>query len=809
MILEHLRFAWRLLVKEPAFSVTAIVTLALAIGANTAVFSLVNAVLLQPLPYPQPDHLAMLDRTIRAEGRIFTGQIGHGGSVWEVVRDHATTVDRAAFTGDGPRANLVVGDRPISVSHQRVGAGFFRVLGVSPSVGREFLAEEDRPGGPLALVLSNGLWRAAFQADPSVIGRTVMLRGELHAVVGVMPPDFHSLAAVDLWTPLRATATGQGGGMNYQILLRLRPGTTWPAAKAEMAALADAALNRRVSDSGAVASHSMLPLQLGMTREVQRPLLLLWAAVGVVLLVACVNLAGLLLARAARRTREIATRLALGGSRQSVMHQLLIESLLLAAIGGALGLGLGALGLRVLKELASDVFTQFRDVSMDGTVVGATVALTALTALVFGLVPAVHASRLDAHAALVEGGTRSIAGGVAGWPRRALLIAEVACGVVLLVSGGLLTRTFVHLHGQPSGFDSSNLVTAAASLEDARYRTPESVDRLFAGTLAQIEGLPGVEAAAVSLGLPYERILNIGFRVEGGDRNGAVTNATYVTADYFRTLRIPIRDGRSFTATDTRTSSPVAMVNETFVRMYLRDREPLGSVIAVANGKRSIVGVVGDVQQQSGFGDFGPVDRTPIAYIPVTQAAQDFLGLVHTWFTPKWIVRTHGDPGTIVPSLRQAIATVDPLLPLASIRDLDVVRQASLARQQLLMVLVGGLGVAAALLAALGIHGLIASLVSERLRELGVRLALGASVEQAMRTVMLPGIVLTMIGLVIGSGLALGAAGLVRRLLWGVTPTDPFTFALVALLLLTVAIVASLIPALRVRRVDPAMLLRE
>lgn len=811
MLIEHLRFAWRLLAKQPAFAITAVLTLGLAIGANTAVFSLVNAVLLKPLPYPQPDRLALLDRTFRAGSVLSsTGNTGHSGRVWEAVRDHASTVERAVYSDSAPRVNLVVDNRPLSVTQQRVGAGFFGVLGVGPVLGRELLDEEDRAGGPQAAIVSDRLWRTALQSDPGVVGQTILLRGEPHTVVGVMPPDFHGPADADVWTPLRASESGEGGGQNYTILLRLEPGVTWPEAEADVAAVADPALNRRVSDSGAIASHALISLQRGTTLQVRRPLLLLWAAVGLVLLVACVNLAGLLLARAGQRTREIATRLALGGSRRAVVHQMLVESLLLAVIGGALGLALGALGLEALKRLADDVFVEFRGVALDGVVVAATVALTCLTAVVFGIVPAVHTSRLDVQAALVEGGTRAVAGGVGGWPRRLLLVAEVACGVVLLVAAGLLMRTFVHLNSQPPGFDLSNVVTATASLQDARYQTPERVDRLFSETVTRMAALPGVESVAASLGLPYEQLLNIGFRPVGwGDERGPVTNASYVTPEYFRTLRIPIRDGRALASSDTRTSAPVVVVNETFVRMYLKDRRPIGAAIAISNATREIVGVVGDVQQRSGFGDFGPVGRSPIVYMPSSQVSEAFLNLVHMWFSPTWIVRARDNPERLVPALGLAVAATDPLLPLAEVRDLDAVRRASLAQQRLLMVLVGSLGIAAALLVALGIHGLIASLVSERMRELGVRMALGASVEQAMRSVMLPGIALTIAGLILGSGLALGMTGLVRRLVWGVTPTDPLTFAGVAVMLLLVAIVASLVPALRVRRVDPAMLLRE
>jgi predicted permease len=384
---------------------------------------------------------------------------------------------------------------------------------------------------------------------------------------------------------------------------------------------------------------------------------------------------------------------------------------------------------------------------------------------------------------------------------------------VLLVGAGLLIRTFVHLQSLAPGFDATNLVAASASLDDARYRNEGAVARLMEASLASVRALPGVAAAAGSLGLPYERILNLGFQMVGVDNKPdgtpMIATAAYVTSAYFDTLRIPVRQGRAIDERDTAAGPAVVVVNESFVREYLKDRDPIGVQIAMSGTLRQIVGVSGDVQQVTSFGQRGPISAMPAVYLPVTQLAPAFFNLVHTWFAPAWIVRQQ-TPGAVGEAqLTRAMAATDPQLPLASVRNITAVRSAALAEQRLLMTLVGLLGGAALLLAAIGIHGLIASGVTERTRELGIRMAMGATVGQAIRTAAAPGIVLSLVGLGIGAVSASGVAGLIRSQLWGVSTSDPLTFAAVAATLFIVAAVASVLPALRVRRLDPVALLRE
>jgi predicted permease len=810
-MIDDLKFAWRQLIKAPGFTLTAIVTLGLSIGANTAVFSLVDAVLLKSLPYPQPERLGTAGAIYTRSGvEIERGDMALDGKGWDAVRT-VPGIDAALFSGLSSPVSVVGKSGTVSVEPQRVSAGYFRVLGVSPAIGREFTPDEDVPGGPALVILSDRLWRSTFNGDPSIVGQSILLKGEQHVVIGVMPATFRSNDDADLWTPIRPSTRGEGGGNNYGLVVRLKDGVSWPEASGAAGAAIDSTVQRRTSDSGVTRSHILMPLQEQMTRDVRTPLLLLSAGVGVVLLVACVNLAGLLLARAGRRTREIATRLAVGGNRRAVMRQLLIESLLLALCGGLAGVAIGAGALALLKTTATDLLlTPWGEVALDARVLAVTLGLTVLTAILFGLVPAIQATRLDVQAALAEGGTRAIAGGAKGWPRRLLVMAEVALGVVLLVGAGLLIRTFVYLETQPAGFDPRNIVAMSASLEDARYEKHESIDTLFARSLERLRALPGVESVAISLGLPYQRILNNGVRLVGGSANNfMLATMTYVTPGYFETLRLPLLGGRTFGDSDNAAAAPTVVINQAFARQYFKDRDPIGQALFASGAERTIVGVVGNVQQSGGFGNSGPIDAVPGYYVPFSQFPDNGgLRTIHGWFSTSWIIRQAVDGAVTEPILRRAMSEVDPQLAVSSVRGVDAIRSAALTRQRVLMTLVAALGGLALFLAAIGIHALISSGVAERTRELGIRMALGATVPQTIRDAAMPGILMAAAGLALGCVAAYGASGLIKSLLWGVKENDPLTYVAVVGALLAVAIVASVVPALRVRKVDPVTLLR-
>jgi predicted permease len=801
------RFALRQLRKSPGFTLVVIGTLALCIGVNTAVFSVLDAVLLRAAPYPEPDRLALVVTAVRGGGaeEIDNSQTG---AQFEAVRDRVGGLDVAANAGPGG-ANFAAGLGPEYIQQQRVSAGYFRVLGVAPLTGREFSREEDVPEGVAVALLSHAFWQRAFHGDAGVLGRTISLRGEEYTVVGIMPREFRAAAPVDVWTPLRPSRRGEGGGSNYEVLARLRPGVSWAQASEQLRSLsqalnADPAFPREMKNF----EERIIPLQTGATQDVRSELLLTWGAVLMVLLIGCVNIAGLLLARSGARGREMATRMALGGSRGAIVRQLLMESLLLALGGGMVGIGVGSFPLDWLKQLGAEKTQIWHAIELDARVLGVMMGVAVLTSLLFGLAPAVQTSRLDIRGVLNEAG-RGIAGGRRRWTRGALVAAEVALSLVLLIGAGLMVRTLVWLNGLNPGFDPRNVIAAEASMQDARYGTAAAVNRLYAQTLERMQRIPGVQSAAVALTLPYERPLNNGFRtVEGTDQNPHSGEFVYATPSYFETMRIPVLAGRAFRDTDTPQGTRVVVVSESFARKYFHG-DALGRHLKLGKEVAEIAGICGDVQQHSGLsGAQGPLSVEPTVYLPVSQLDDSFVKLVHTWFSPKWVVRTAGGPANLFGQIRAAVAGVDPQLPIAHFRTMDELRNVHTGSQRYLAALFSILAGLALLLAAIGLYGLISQSITQRRHEIGIRLALGATARQTIAGAMRPGILLSLAGVGAGLGLSLVAVRFLRSMLWGVRATDPATFAATAAILLAVAALASLAPALRILRVDPSETLR-
>jgi predicted permease len=801
------RFALRQLRKSPAFTLIVIGTLALCIGVNTAVFSVLDAVLLRGAPYPEPDRLAVVITAFRSGGaeNIDTSQTG---ALFEEVRDHVASMDVAANAGTGG-ANFAANDRPEYIQQQRVSAGYFRVLGIAPQIGREFSREEDVPEGVAVAILSHAFWQRAFHGDAAVLGRAISLRGEEYTVVGIMPHDFRAAAPVDVWTPLRPSRKGEGAGSNYEVIARLRPGVSWTQAGQQLRALsqalnADPAFPREMKNF----EERIIPLQTGATQDVRSELLLTWAAVLMVLLIGCVNIAGLLLARSGARGREMATRMALGGSRGAIVRQLLMESVLLALGGGIVGIGVGGFALDWLKQLGAEKNQLWHPIELDARVLAVMLGIALLTSLVFGLAPALHTSRLDIRSVLNEAG-RGIAGGRRRWARGALVAAEVALSLVLLIGAGLMVRTLVWLNGLNPGFDTHNVVAAEVSLQDARYQTAEAVNRLYAQTLERVRRIPGVQSAAVALTLPYERPLNDGFRtVDGADHDPHPGEFVYATPTYFETMRIPLLAGRAFGDSDTPRGTRVVVVSESFSRKYFRG-DALGRHLKLGKEIAEIAGICGDVQQHSGLsGDQGPLSVEPTVYLPASQLTDGYVKLVHTWFSPKWVVRTSGPTASLTGQIGGAIADFDPLLPVARFRTVDELRGRYTGTQRYLAALFSILAGLALLLAAIGLYGLISQSITQRRHEIGIRLALGATARQTIAGAIRPGILLSLAGIGAGLALSLIAVRFLRAMLWGVRQTDPVTFAATAAILLAVAVLASLAPALRILRMDPAETLR-
>lgn len=823
-LFRDFRYAARQLRNRPSLTITIVATLAFCIGANTAVFTIVDRLFFRPPPYPEPHRLAVIATAARFGGasEVDTSQ---DGAQWQIVRDHASMLDSAVFAAvgginlfaNGPEEYL---NHAEYVNNERVSAGFFHVLGAKPLVGREFTRAEDVPNGPPLVILSYGLWQRVFNGDAHVVGRTVELGGVPHVITGVMPAGFlppsHSLnaaaARVDLWTPLRATSTGEGAGDNYEVIARLKPGATFAAVNAQLNSILRDYFARKQLRTHF--EETALPLATGETYDMREGVHLMWAAVGVVLLIGCANIAALLLARAASRSREIATRLAIGATRRNIIRGLLAECVLLALAGGVVGIVLGQYALQALIGLNPGGFETWGPVALDARVVLLMFAVSLATSLLFGLFPAFETASIDLRSSLSEGG-RSVAGSRRQWKRQTLVFAEVALGVVLVVSAGLLIRTFLTLVSADPGFDPHHVVVASASLDDARYRTAQAGARLFRESESRIRQIPGVESAAVALSPPYGRPVNdCVSKINGvalGRQIFCGVALTWATPGVFQTLRMPILRGTVFTESDTALTAPVAVVNKAFVRIYLNNvPNPPGSIVTLERRDWRVIGVTSDVQVKSGWGGkWGPIDMFPQMYVPAAQVPDDLFALANVWFSPVWIVRTRGDLPGLPEAMGRAIAAVDPRLPLSSFEKIQAVAGRSLQQQRYRATLFSVLAGLATLLAAIGVYGLIAEAVAQRTREMGIRLALGANSSDVVRTAAQPGIFLSVAGVAAGLLAAVFATRLLKHLIWGVPATDPTTFLAVAALLITVAAIASIIPALRLAKIDPAQTLRD
>jgi macrolide transport system ATP-binding/permease protein len=802
---QNLRFAFRQLARNRGFSLAVIVTLALAIGANTAIFSIVNVLLLKSLPYPHPQHMGTIFRNIDGP-HPYDGPHAIDGAQWQKLRDNVPALISAISGWTTSGVNLEAGNRVAYVHDGRVSRHYFNVLGLHLAAGRSFTAAEDEPHGSNAAILTYGLWRNIFQGDPGILGQAIHLKGQLYTVIGILPESATTPINADVYTALQPTTGGEGGGTNFQVITRLRPGATWQQADAQInrAWAADAAVFAAQNRATRVTFHSV-PLQQGQTASLRPKALSLMLAAAFILLIACANLAGLTLIRLTRRTPEIATRLALGASQWQIQKQLWIENLLLAFLGGGAGVGVGYLALRSLLSLLPKNYLPVASVPLDARVLTFTLVVSLLTSVLVGMLPAVTSRRVDLRSSMAS---RAIAGGERLRLRQALIAGEVALTVLLLAGSGLLIRTLAHLESLPPGFNPRGLMTAKASLDDARYFDPASLRKLLDESTAAMRQIPGVQNAAIAVSLPYERILNGQITLQDGRDAGqhVQTDADFVTPDYFATLQIPLLAGRYFAASDGANTQPVAIVNQTFARKFFRGRNPVGQ--AFDKGVL-IVGVVADTQISSGLNWVAPLQTEETIYRPAAQVDPHFLPVLFVWFQPSWIVRTAGPIPGLTGQMQRALATVDPGLPFSGFYSMSDLLEQTLATQRIEVALLGVMAGLALLLSALGIFALIANIVAQRTREIGIRIALGSSLHQAMVHIGAPGLRAAALGL--AAGLLLSADGLrvMRSVIYGVGVYDPATLAAVVLTLAAVTLLATVVPALRVARIDPATTLRE
>ena len=803
---QNLRFAVRQLWRNPGFAGTVILTLALSIGANTAIFSVVNALLLKSLPYGHPERMGTI--YTRVTGPNGWEERHHvNGEQWELLRDNAPSLISAVSATRASGVNLEDGSNVQYLHAGRVSAHYFDVLAIHPIIGRNFSDAEDRPHGPRTAILTYSLWRNVFSSDPNISGRNILLKGEPYTVVGVLPEGATIPLDADLYTALQASREGEGGGTNFDLITRLQAGASWQQADSEINhAWSLRTVRYELEDNpGAQVSYYSVPLQKGETAALRPQVMALMLAAGIILLIACANLAGLTLVRMLRRTSEVATRMALGASRWQIQKQFWVETLLLAFIGGVAGVAVGFITLRGLLQLLPDHFLPVADVPLDGRVLAFTALLSLLTSVLFGMLPAFTARRYDLRSAIAS---RTTSGTSQLGLRQALIAGEVALTVVLLAASGLLVRTLIHLQTLPPGFDSTGVMTARASLDDVRFHDPAAFLKLLDQSTAAMRQIPGVQHAAVGLSLPYERSLNSGVALNDGKDAGrqVMTGETYVTPEYFSTLQIPILMGRAFTDADGPSSQHVAIVNRTFVRKFFHGASPLGHYV---DKDTMIVGVAEDVAIEPGLDRTAPLSAEESMYIPATQVDAPSLSLLHVWFQPSWIVRTAGPVEGLTAQMQRALASVDPNLPFSGFYKMQDLLAKTLATQRVEVALLSAMAALALLLSALGIFALVANSVAQKTREIGIRIALGSTVRQAMVNIGGPGVRASAVGFILGLVLCAGALRAMRSVLYGVGTYDTLTILGVALILAFVTLIAGTVPTLRIARIDPAQTLRD
>jgi putative ABC transport system permease protein len=807
-LLQDLRYAARSLRQSPGFTAAALVTLGLGIGATSAIFSVVHAVLLRPLPYPEPDRIVQLVR--RTSGGIGDG---HTGRRYLFYREHANVAAMAAWRGPSG-INLATGDAAEFVRAMPVSKEFFDVLGIRPALGAPFTAEHDRVGGPLAVILSHGTWTRNFGSDPAIIGKNVLLGERLHVVVGVMPASFAFLQPADAYIPLRPSLTGPGGGYNYGVMARLRPGVTVEQANAETAAIWQGMRQEFPQEVGRQELPTGFePLQKNLSRGVRSALLMMMGAVGLLLVIACANTANLLLARASGRGREIAVRAALGATRARIIAQLLTESVLLSVGGAVAGAALAYLAVPLLLAVTPPNFRLYQEVGIDRTVFVVTMAIAVFTGLLFGLAPALSVSRANLVESFKDDGTRSIGTARAAWLRRAIVVSEVALCVLLLVGAGLLIKTFSRMSAIDPGFDPRRLVTARMALQGERYSTRDTYTRFFDEGLERLRRIPGVESAAIVNGVPIERGLNLNvdiLDVLGADGRmrfeDAVTDWRYASTGYFSTMGIPIVRGRGFEERDRAGAAPVAVVNQEFARRFYGDASALGRRIRVYDddGSIEIVGIAKDVREQ------GLTARLPpVMYVPASQANPAGVRTSHTYFQMSWVVKTRENAGPIDREVREALRSLDPAQPLSAFRTMEQVKGAAVDAERFQMTLMSVFAAVGLLLATAGVYGVVSYSAAQRTREFGIRMALGATRGRILGSVLRSGATLALTGVLVGVAGSLASARVLQGFVWGVSTTDPATYMSVAALLIGVALVASLLPALHAVRQDPVRALRD
>jgi predicted permease len=814
-LLQDLRYAARTLRKSPGFTVVAVLTLALGIGASTAVFSLVSAILLKPLPYPEPDRIVLPELVSPPGVNLGSEYFPWGEKQFRLVtRDTHPFQAFGAFQNDS--FNLTGSGEPYFLDGFRASAEFFPALGISPALGRTFTAEEDQPGHEYEVVLSNQLWRERFGADPNILGRAVQLNGYAYTVVGVMPAGFVFPRAEEmpssfnfpreaqLWVPLAVATEPKGGPSELAVIARLKAGIGIEQAQAAMDLVTRHAEEKDPQWKGWFNTR-IVPLTRQIVGETERPLQLMLGAVGIVLLIACSNVANLLLARSLGRQKEFTLRAALGADRSRLIRQLLTESLLIAGIAGAAGIVIAKAGIYFVKTFGPSNIPRLREVTLDLPVLSFTVAVSLVTGMLFGLVPAIAATQRNLVDSLKEGGQRGGVNPASPRLRNALLVSQVALALVLVISAGLLTRTFFRMLGADGGFNAERVLTFQLSLPAVKYPDQNHIVPLLRNALERLRAIPGVQSAGIGETVPMggegeSTVIRFTDHLETNQKELPFANYTIISPGYLSSVGTPLLRGRDFSEADTADSLPVAIVNATMEKKYWPGQSALGEHVGPGSTRfplLTIVGVVADVKHTS-----LREQSAPEMYVLYTQKQWPSM------LNMRVALRTKTDPASVTQSVREAIRAVDPDLPLAKVATLTTLVSDSLSQPRFAMLLLASFGLLALLLASIGMYGVISYSVMQRTQEIGIRIALGAERHNVLGMVLRQGARLALIGIGVGLVGAFAATRAIGGFLYGIEATDPLTFVAVSLLLIAIGLLACYLPARRATRVDPIVALR-